>query len=224
MTRQKTQSTAKQRVAKKAPAKNTNVKSRSASVSKRVSRSDDGMSSMKFFSVSIGIFVMAVSVVVVMALLTSDYIIGKGSETREARINDIYASLNLDDTYNFSDKAIFGEKRVYSWDSGRTESSSMEFLRGDTVSNTVADADARIKAAGFSFIDEPYQGSPEVQYHYRSAAGEYIRLTVTSKIYRDSLENARIMNSDQITATSSIDKNSGPSHVLIKVNLDDNNE
>lgn len=224
MTRQKTQPSTKKPAAKKSPAKKTTAKAQPATISRRKAAASKDISPLRFFTISIGIFVMSVSVVVVMALLTSDYIMGKGAEARTARINDVYASLELDDSYALSEKNVFGDKRVYSWDAGRSESSSVTYLRGDTVNNTVADIDARIKAAGFSFIDEPYPGNKEVQYHYKSAAGEYLRLTVSSKPYLDAYQSALIMDKNNLTAVQALDANAGPSRVLIKVNLDDNNE
>lgn len=179
----------------------------------------------RFFVVSIGIFLVAVAVVIVMGLLTSHYVVSKTHEARLDRINSIYASLDLDKSYQVERTNVFGDKRVYEWDSGRTYSSEMNYLHGDTVSNTVAELDAKIKSAGFVFFDEPYPGSVQVQYHYKSSDGEYIRLSVASKQYNDAWRNAAVMGqgqpSDEVFA---MDKNAGPAQVTIKVNLDDNNE
>lgn len=178
----------------------------------------------RFFVVTIGIFLVAVSVVVVMGLLASHYITNQAKQARLERINNVYTSLNIDKTYQLDRSDVFGEKRVYEWDKNRTYSSAISYLHGDTVSNTVAELDAKIKAAGFMFIDEPYPGSTQTQYHYKSSDGEYIRLSVSSKQYNDALRNTSVMGVEPSDAIYAMDKNAGPAAVTIKVNLDDNNE
>jgi len=178
----------------------------------------------RFFVVAIGIFLVAVSVAIVMGLLASHYVADKTKEARLDRINDVYTSLKLDDSYQLDRSDVFGDKRVYTWDKGRTYSSVMSYMHGDTVSNTVAELDAKIKDAGFMFIDEPYPGSTQVQYHYKSSDGEYIRLSVASKQYNDAWRNAALMGVEPSESVYEMDKNAGPATVTIKVNLDDNNE
>jgi len=178
----------------------------------------------RFYVVSIGIFLVAVTAVVVIGLLTSHYLVSKVTQARLDRIEGVYTSLHLDDSYSVSKANVFGDKRVYDWDKSRTYSSEVDYLHGDTVSNTVAELDAKIKAAGFMFFDEPYPGSAQVQYHYKSADGEYIRLTVSSKPYNDAWQNATAMGKEPSAVIDSIDKNAGPASVAVKVNLDDNNE
>jgi hypothetical protein len=177
----------------------------------------------RFYVVTIGIFLVSVAAVVVLALFTAQAFIRHQEQARLDRINAIYASLNLDDSYILSDSMVFGDKRVYEWDDSRTYSSRKEYIKADTVSNTVAELDAKIKAAGFGFIDEPYPGTVSTQYHYKSPNGEYVRLTVASKPYWDATSNAALMN-QSLDNFSSMDTNAGPSKVTIKVNLDDNNE
>lgn len=179
----------------------------------------------KFYVVTVGIFLVAVSAVVVIGLFASNIVSEKNSAQRLDRIQGIYASLQLDDTYVPQDIDIFGDKRTYEWDKGRTYSSAIRYAHGDTVSVTVEQLDAKIKSAGFEFIDEPYPGSVYYQYHYKSAKGEYIRLTVSSKPYDDAVLNGNLMNKGEIPAdVYDMDKNAGPANVVIKVNLDDNNE
>lgn len=146
-------------------------------------------------------------------------------QPREARINAIYASLNIDPAlYREERRDIFGEKKVYDYDKSRSYSSSIEYLRGAAVGDTVRELDEKIKAAGFTFIDEPYPGTRSTtQYHYKSAKNEYIRLTVQSKPYWDYSVN-RLLMGESISGLDQLDPNAGPSMVTIKVNLDDNNE
>lgn len=180
----------------------------------------------RFYVVTIGIFVVAVSAMIVIALLANNVIVGQNEKARLNRINDIYASLELDNKdYTHEQANVFGDKRVYEWDKSRTYSSVISYRHADTVSNTVAELDAKIKAAGFEFIDEPYPGSVYVQYHYKSAKNEYVRLTVESKPYQDAWYNAAVMGNGEVPeSVYEMDKNAGPSAVTIKVNLDDNNE
>jgi len=178
----------------------------------------------RFYVVTIGIFIIAVSTMVVIALLTANTVASRNNQARLDEIKGIYASLDIGDEYRPTNVNVFGDKRVYEWDKGRTYSSVIEYIHGDTVSNTVAELDAKIKAAGFTFIDEPYPGSTSVQYHYKSADGEYLRLSVVSKPYNDAWANAVAMGKSIPDGLDDIDTNLGPSSVTIKVNLDDNNE
>lgn len=181
--------------------------------------------SWRFSLVTIGIYTLVVATVVVAALSAASFIDSQQSKERLSRIQTIYSNVNLDDSYMVQTTNVFGDKRGYEWDKGRTYSSSVSYVHADTVSNTVADLDGKIKSAGFSFIDEPYPGSVSVQYHYKSKDGEYIRLTVSSKPYDDAVFNALHMNKDSVgSVIDAADKNAGPSNVIIKVNLDDNNE
>jgi len=210
--------TTKKASTKKAPAKKTSAKKSNAVVKARPL-------TWRFYVVTVGIFLIAVSTVVVIALLTSNVIAKNTNQARFDRINSIYTSLQIPEDYRPAGGEVFGDKRVYEWDKGRTYSSSNLYINGDTVSNTVAELDAKIKAAGFTFIDEPYPGSVSTQYHYKSAKGEYIRLSVSSKQYNDAWQNAIAMGKEDVPqSVYDMDKNAGPAEVTIKVNLDDNNE
>lgn len=178
----------------------------------------------RFYAVTIGIFLIAVTTVVVLGYITAGVVAKQTTAERLDRINGIYASLDLGEDYKVEDRIVFGDKRVYNWDKNRSYSSEINYVHGDTVSNTVAEVDAKVKAAGFTFIDEPYPNTKQTQYHYKSAKGEYIRLTVESKPYRDAFINASAMNQENSSAVQAMDTNAGPAYVTIKVNLDDNNE
>lgn len=180
--------------------------------------------SWRFSFLTIGIYTIAVTTLVVGALLASNIIMKQHNQERLTRINAIYSSLNIDDSYQVKDTNVFGDKRVYSYDKGRTFSSEINYIHGDTVSNTVAKLDEKIKSTGFTFVGEPYPGSGSTQYHYESSDGEYIRLTVSSKPYDDAVINAYVLDKDTSTLFASFDKNAAPSNIVIKVNLDDNNE
>jgi hypothetical protein len=181
--------------------------------------------SWRFSLLTIGIYAIVVTTLVVAAFATAHVINAQRVNDRQERIEAIYSKINVPETYQVQRYNVFGDKRVYEWDKGRTYSSEINYLNGDTVSATFSDLDARIRAAGFKFIDEPYPGSVNKQYHYKSDNGEYVRLSVSSKPYDDMWRNATAMKqqvSDEMLDNS--DKNKGPSNVTIKVNLDDNNE
>ena len=146
-------------------------------------------------------------------------------EARKDRIVAIYDSLKLGDEYQLTSSDIFGEKRVYEWDSSRTYSSSKEYDRGANVDTTVAELKKSIENAGFTYFDEPYQGSWIHQYHYKSDKNEYLRLSVMSKPKWDASRYDALMGRTEFSdAFFNADPNTGPSMVTIKVNLDDNNE
>lgn len=180
----------------------------------------------KFYVVTIGIFLVSIAAVVVISLFTAFVVQRNTAMQRLDKIQTIYSSIQLDDSYQLEDAKVFGGKKTYDWDKGRTYSSAMYYLHGDSVTNTFNELDAKIREAGFVFINEPYPGAVQRQYHYKSADGAYIRLSVESKKYADAVRNAAIMKQDLTEAVEQAgkDTDSGPAKVTIKVNLDDNNE
>ena len=201
----------------------TPKKSSAAKVSKNVKNAPRAWS-WRFSFITIGIYIIVAATLVVAAFSAAHFITDQQTKQRLSAIQSIYTNLNLDDSYIAQRTNVFGDKRVYEWDKGRTYSSEIDYVHPGTVSETVKDLDAKIKATGFTFIDEPYPGSVYTQYHYKSPNGAYIRLTVSSKPYDDAIQNAFIMNKSAEFNYDQFDKNAGPSNVVIKVNLDDNNE
>jgi len=183
----------------------------------------------KRFIWSLIAILIGIGAAIVIGYLVINTVTAISNSARKERIATIYQSLKLDESYTPVKVDIFGEKRVYEWDKGRSYSSSIQYVHGDTTGNTVTELDRAIKNAGFEFIDEPYPGSFDTQYHYKSGSGEYIRLTVSNKASDDEFENNRLMGKslDQMGDNFrelAKDKNKGPANVTIKVNLDDNNE
>ncbi len=139
---------------------------------------------------------------------------------RFTQITSIYSKLNLGDSYRVAGSNVFGDKRVYDWDSSRTESSSVEYGRDADRTETFADLKSKIEAAGFTQIEGPDYGQVARQDHYVDAAGHYIRVSIETKAWHDAL----------VYGTAFPDPNSaellerGPVYVTIRVNLDDNNE
>lgn len=181
----------------------------------------------KFYVTTIGIFAVAVATVIVISMLAANYIHNQQVAERRDRIQSIYSSLAIDkEKYQLEHTNVFGDKRAYDWDKNRSYSSEKNYIHGDTVTNTFNELDGKIRAAGFVFVDEPYPGSVQKQFHYKSEKGEFIRLSVSSKQYDDAIRNAAVMGQDIVTVIDRFQDgtDAGPANVTIKVNLDDNNE
>lgn len=142
---------------------------------------------------------------------------------RKDRITAIFNSIKLDDkNYLLTYESIFGDKRLYDWDSSRSYSSQKTYIRGANVDTTVAELKQAITKTNFKFYQEPYPGSTEFMYIYKSPDNEYLRVSVSSKSRNDDFFNRNRMGLPITDITTS--PNAGPSSVTIKVNLDDNNE
>jgi hypothetical protein len=146
------------------------------------------------------------------------------NDLRLRRINQIYSSIELPANTYFNTQNIFGDKRPYPYDKGRSFSSQKSFVVAKTVTETTDIMDKAIKAAGYTFFEEAYPGSTSKEYHYKTSRGEYIRLSVSSKLRDDAASSEVLMNGKFDDAFFKIDPNAGPSSVILKVNLDDNNE
>jgi hypothetical protein len=190
--------------------------------------------SWRFSVISIGINFIIVATLVVMAFLIAHFITVHQNQERLDRINGIYSSLKLDDSY-VVDRAgtdVFGDKRLNPVIKTESQASVMFYIHADTVKNTVAELDTKIKAAGFTKLDVKY--SPLLDFvpqaQYKSSKGEYIHLKVESRQFEQAMLNSHFMdmrNSTVTTITSlrqKYDINAAPSNVVIMVNLDDNNE
>ncbi len=211
------------RPSKNIPTKKKTTTVKKSATSKKASAKKAAPLTWRFYAVAIGIFTISVTAMVVIALFTATIVERNTNHERLAQIKDIYSSLNIDDSYQVERVDVFGDKRPYGTDKTRTEFSTIEYIHGDTVGNTVADLDAKIKAAGFTSLGEPYPTAKEKHYHYKSADNEYIRLIVGSKPYLDAIRNSAAMEQAPSEEAKAMDLNAGPARVLIKVNLNDNN-
>jgi len=147
-----------------------------------------------------------------------------GNSMRKDRIEEIYSKIPIPEKRGFYQEDIFGDKRPYDYDASRSKSSSIRFVIAANVDETFSNFDTLIRNAGFKFVAEPYPGAVQKQAHYKNDKGEYIRLTVSSKVRDDAGSNELLMKGDFSEDFFKIDANAGPSNVVIKVNLDDNNE
>ena len=139
---------------------------------------------------------------------------------RRQRIIAIYNSLNLPNTYTLVDENIFGDKRQYSWDKGRTMASSRLYTHGVAPGPTFGELVQLVDAAGFTFVDEPYPNAIDKEMHFKDAQGEYLRLKVSSKPRDDALRAA----GPNGNLAGVPDGMGGPSNVMIEINLNDNND
>lgn len=171
------------------------------------------------------VFVIAALALAVLVWSAVGVVKASQDSARLQRIEAIYSSIGVDqDLYKLESYTVFGDKRPYDYDKSRSRSSVVEYSRGDTVDATFNELDGKIRAAGFTFFEEPYPGSVYKQFHYKSEKGEYVRLTVSSKPYDDLWRNATLMGKSVPEQLDDFDANQGPASVTLKVNLDDNNE
>lgn len=142
----------------------------------------------------------------------------------KGRLNEviaIYDGLKLDDSYNSLHANIFGDKRVYEWDKGRTYSSEVEYFHNATPLDTRADLRKKAEAEGFTFVQTEYGESIQPIDEYKNSKGNYIRVSVMSQPTYESLFLYRNFSADNPLIDH---KDEAPTHIVIKVNLDDNNE
>lgn len=171
----------------------------------------------------IGLSIVVIAVLV--GLIFSLIIIPKiANDARLSRINAIYSSIKLPQNIYSETDMIFGDKRPYSYDASRSLSSSKTFVVAKTVADTFNEIDSAIKAAGYTAFEEAYPGSTSKEEHYKTSKNEYIRLNVSSKLRNDAASNEMLMTGKFSDDFFKIDPNAGPSTVILKVNLDDNNE
>ena len=174
----------------------------------------------------VGSGVILLALIIISASLLIVYP-GVSNNIRKERIVALYNDLKLtsisDDYIAPVTQNVFGDKRVYTWDKGRTYSSERNYIRKADVDTTAKELDKAMQSAGFSFYETRYPGSNQRTPTYKTPRGEYIRVTVESKPHADAYQNAAWMGKP-MTDVPTLDTNAGPSNVTIKVNLDDNNE
>jgi hypothetical protein len=171
--------------------------------------------------IGLGIVVVAVLVGLILALTLLPTI---KNDARLNRINEIYSSITLPQHTFLPTNNIFGDKRTYDYDKSRSYASQKKFVVAKTVAETFGEMDKAIKAAGYTQFEEAYPGSTIKEFHYKTSRGEFIRLNVSSKLRNDAALNDQLMNGKFTEDFFKIDPNAGPSTVILKVNLDDNNE
>jgi len=169
--------------------------------------------------ISIALLGLIIAATVIMAVVPVVQ-----NNARKERIEAIYSKIHIPADQAFYVEDIFGDKRPYDYDAGRSKSSSVRFVVKANVDETYSNFDVLIRNAGFKFVSDPYPGSMQKQSHYKNDKGEYVRLSVSSKVRDDAGSNEILMAGKLSDDYFKIDPNAGPSNVTIKVNLDDNNE
>ena len=173
---------------------------------------------------SLGIYAVLVFALFILlsisAFAVHQYATSRADTERLHRIQAVYQSLNLDNSYRAVRSDVFGDKRTYSWDESRSASSSIEYGHNDTPANTRADLAKKIEAAGFKRIGGAYEGSPSPQDYFKNDKGVYARVSTTSRYVQDSLIYGTFTEGDPLINH----KDEAPTYVTLKVNLDDNNE
>ena len=147
-------------------------------------------------------------------------VISKQHTDRLNQITAIYDSLGLDSSYRAVRSDLFGDKRVYSWDKGRTFASTIEYGHNDTPTNTASDLRKKVENAGFTYIQTEYEGSINPTQEYKNAKGNYLRVSTMSGTIHNSIVYGDVDSKAPLIQHA----NEAPTYVTIKVNLDDNNE
>lgn len=173
--------------------------------------------SLLFFTVS-GFMILMIILFISLIIIPKTI-----NDIRKDRIISIYKSLNLStQKYLLQSQSIFGDKRVYSWDSGRSASSMISVVRDTDVKTAFNELKAAVAKTDFKFYQEPYPGGADYIYIYKSPRNEYLRISASSKTRADEFFNKYHMGLS--TSGIATDPNTGPTNIVIKVNLDDNNE
>ena len=149
-----------------------------------------------------------------------DLSVHRSNNDRLERIQNVYSTINLDDSYRTAKSDLFGDKRVYSWDKNRTYSSSTEYGHNDTPTNTRTELIKKIEKAGFVKVGSAYEESTNPQDYFKNSDGTYIRISVTSRYVQNAMTYGDFSDTDPLINH----KDEAPSYVTVKVNLDDNNE
>lgn len=148
------------------------------------------------------------------------YSVTANNKARLSKIIDIYTDLQLEEAYRPTKANVFGDKRVYEWDSGRTYASSVEYAHKAAPADVRASLRKKVEGAGFKFVQTEYEGSIRPIDEFKNEEGNYIRVAVTSKYVNDKYTFGDYDLDDPLVNHS----NEAPSYVEVKVNLDDNNE
>lgn len=153
--------------------------------------------------------------------LVDRMIVENSHHRRRAQIVSIYRDLNLGENYRPISSNIFGDKRVYSWDKHRSYASAVTYGHNATVGDTVKELSEKVKKAGFTQQKIEYEGSSSPVYEFKNDKGNWLRIRAIPKADRDDAvygtKNYQFINTETTNAMA-------PTHVEIKVNLDDNNE
>ncbi len=177
------------------------------------SKNASKVSKEKVFLLSVIVLIIAALAIITIRFTVPQIV----NQSRKHRIETVYNQINVGSDYIVQSSDIFGEKRKYDWDTSRTYSSSIHYIRGANVDTTVSDLQKHIEAAGFALIDHPYP----FQWQYKSKDNVYVRFDAESKPRMDYFQNLQLMNKP---VGAYDDTNTGPTNVTLKVNLDDNNE
>lgn len=170
--------------------------------------------------------VYAITAVVLVALLVAATFgvyklsVNANNKMRLGKIIDIYDSLQLNNDYRMVKTNIFGDKRVYEWDKGRTFASEVTLVHAAAPTEVRAQLRKQVEAAGFTFVQTEYEGSISPIDQFKNSQGNYVRVGVMSKYAQDKYTYGDYDLNDPLANH----KDEAPSYISVKVNLDDNNE
>lgn len=140
-------------------------------------------------------------------------------KSRATHVKSIVSSLELDESYIKQKEFIYGDKRPNGLNGDKDKTAYVSYVRGENVDATVSDLRQKIEAAGFKFERDKNPNGAIVHYQFRSASGEVLYLSVSSKLRNDAIQNAALMGRN-IDTSNSVNTNAGPSEVTIKIDID----
>ena len=146
------------------------------------------------------------------------------NQQRLDRITTIANNLYLGKSEIIHQQNLFGDKRPYA--PGRSHASMVYAVNAANVDTTFAALKKAIAdKTDFTYYSTPYPGSVNQEEIFKSPAGEYLRVDVSSKPRDDAFSNFVLMNPGKPLPKSifQIDPNSGPTNIYLNINLDDNN-
>ena len=136
---------------------------------------------------------------------------------RQQEVMSIYQDLKLDETYRLDDMDVYTSTVADTSDSKHGQTSSITYGRNADRQATFADLEKRIKAAGFTKVDNPDHGELARQDHYENDDGEVIRVSIETAAWHE----AMLYGTELPTPQSKQANIEGPVYITIKVGLGD---
>jgi hypothetical protein len=140
---------------------------------------------------------------------------------RKDRIISIMNSLKFDSQKcYFHGEYLRGQSMTLNWVVNKNTVYSRNYACNAKVGATVVYVKKLATSAGLIYVGDPYPGGFVHTIDYRTTKYEYLRISISSKLRDDAFYNRSNMGIS--TSTPDLDGmvNSGPTNVMIDVNLD----
>lgn len=190
----------------------TKKSSTKSKATKRITRHITRTDSHFMVERSIGVYAVVVFLVFWVVAVTAFVIDRMGVEQlqkiHDSEISSIYTDLNLGDSYNAYKTSSYGLESSIA-------TTITEYGRNSSVDDTINDATAKIKNAGFSQVSTDNPDGTSQTYNFKNAKGNYIAL----KVVPGSIHENDLYNTPYPTLSSADAKKMSPSYVRITVSL-----